>query len=429
VRARLAVVGTCLAGCLASPPAGSGLPSGEDAAPVDARPGDAGVAMACAQPSLVTDRFEDTLVGPGFVATSDGTATVTMPGDEAILDLNTSGWATLATYRAFGLYDAEAHVEVPEIPNLATSARFSFIAKHDDDNIVRFTLESDNLSATFSTPDETTTVKTGPYDALDHRWWRLREEAGTTYWETSSDGAVWVTFAEAPTRVALRYVRIVFFASIDDLGEDGGQVRLDNYNGGGVATGSWCPAATMAEDFASTDSEPGWMTIAGTDCEISRASGELDFALAFGMDTSCYHVARPRFDLTGSSVAVEMIEAMEASEDALSSLRVGPDDENWLEMRVQGGQVKAVKSVDSVSSPVWMDDYLPAMHSQMRIREASGTVYFDTSDGQTWSSVADIPVPFDLDAVEVRLAVVVVGLPLTTGRTVRFDHYNEGLPP
>jgi hypothetical protein len=185
----------------------------------------------------------------------------------------------------------------------------------------------------------------------------------------------------------------------------------------------------MAEDFASAETEPGWVNIAGPDCDIARATGQLDFVLASGMDTSCYHVARPRFDLTSSSVAVQMIEAMETTEDALSSLRVGPDEQNWLEMRVQGGQLKAVKAVGGVSSSVWFIDYLPTMHSQMRIREADGTVYFDTSDGETWTSVADIPVPFDIDAVEVRLTVVVVGLPLTTGRTVRFDHYNEGLPP
>lgn len=31
------------------------------------------------------------------------------------------------------------------------------------------------------------------YDAVAHRWWRVRESGGTIFWETSPDGAAWTT--------------------------------------------------------------------------------------------------------------------------------------------------------------------------------------------------------------------------------------------
>jgi hypothetical protein len=34
-----------------------------------------------------------------------------------------------------------------------------------------------------------------PFDPVQHRWWRLRGEDGTGYWETSSDGKTWTTHA------------------------------------------------------------------------------------------------------------------------------------------------------------------------------------------------------------------------------------------
>jgi len=38
-----------------------------------------------------------------------------------------------------------------------------------------------------------------PYDPIAHAWLRLRESNGTTYWDTSPDGATWTTRKTAPT--------------------------------------------------------------------------------------------------------------------------------------------------------------------------------------------------------------------------------------
>lgn len=53
-----------------------------------------------------------------------------------------------------------------------------------------------------------TQVATETYNTARHRWFRIREASGTTYWEYSSNGRTWITmYSEANpiTVTALRY--------------------------------------------------------------------------------------------------------------------------------------------------------------------------------------------------------------------------------
>lgn len=51
-----------------------------------------------------------------------------------------------------------------------------------------------------------------PYDATAHAWWRIREDAGTVYWETSPDGATWTTRRSAATPFPLDVMRVRLYA-------------------------------------------------------------------------------------------------------------------------------------------------------------------------------------------------------------------------
>lgn len=56
-----------------------------------------------------------------------------------------------------------------------------------------------------------------PYDPVAHAWLRIREAAGTTYWETSSDGATWTTrrTAVSPTWATATTLKIELTAHRD----------------------------------------------------------------------------------------------------------------------------------------------------------------------------------------------------------------------
>lgn len=47
-----------------------------------------------------------------------------------------------------------------------------------------------------------------PYDPVAHRWWRIRERDGTTYWEVSSEGFSWTVLASAPNPVPVERMSV-----------------------------------------------------------------------------------------------------------------------------------------------------------------------------------------------------------------------------
>lgn len=416
-----------LSGCLAAPPDSTATP------PVDAagEPDAAGVEpVVCAQPTLVTDDFNDTMALPNFAAGESGTASVTMDGELALLDLATSGSATLASYHAFSLDEASAYIEVVETPDPGTLAAFYFAAVHDGQNQVGFKIQAGKLEAEYRTGGgETTQVESVTFDPEMHRWLRLREEGETMYWEASQDGGTYEEIARAPSVVPLTYVRIVLHGDSDPDELLGGVVQLDNFNGGGPPSGAWCPAASFGADFEDPDAFDAWTEITDPGCSITVKGGLLQFDLDSGMVGSCHFVAGPRFDLTGSSAGIEIVEAIDASEDALSSFRLYADLENWIEMRVTGGILKLVLMRAGTPSAPFATEFMPSEHATWRMREQGAAVQFQTHNGTSWKTLYELDAPFDLTALEMRLTVIVQSTSLTQGRVVTFDNYNLNLPP
>ena len=424
MRPGLAAAALSLSGCLSAPP--------EAIAPRDAAGPDAAVAepVVCAQPTLVTDDFNDAVALPDFVVAESGTASVTMNGTLAAIDLATSGYATLASYRAFSLDEASAFIEVLAPPAPATQAAFYFAAVHDGQNQVAFKIQAGKLAAEYRTaPGDPTDVETIPFNPVTHRWLRLREEGETIYWEASQDGNLYLEVARAPSVVPLTYVRILLHGDSDPEGAAGGVVQVDNFNGGGPPIGTWCPAASFGTDFEGPVAAEPWTELPDVSCAISLVGGELHFDLAAGMDGSCHFAARPRFDLTGSSAGIKIVEPIDPDEDAISGLRLHADSENWIEMRVTGGTLKVVLSRAGTASSPWSTGYLPNENQYWRISEEGGDVQFQTHDGTAWVTRYQTEDPFDLTALELRLSVVVQAVPLTQDLVVRFDDYNHELPP
>ena len=74
-----------------------------------------------------------------------------------------------------------------------------------------------------------TTPAALPYDADAHRWWRLREQAGQTYWEISADGVAWTTLLQLASPVPVSAVDVELGLSCDN-GCAPATAYFDNYN-------------------------------------------------------------------------------------------------------------------------------------------------------------------------------------------------------
>ncbi|HYW09015.1 MAG TPA: vanadium-dependent haloperoxidase [Longimicrobium sp.] len=69
-----------------------------------------------------------------------------------------------------------------------------------------------------------------PYDSYAHRWWRIREDAGNTFYETSPDGCGWTTLLAIADPFPLNSVILGFGSGTDTGDADPGTGVFDNLN-------------------------------------------------------------------------------------------------------------------------------------------------------------------------------------------------------
>lgn len=68
------------------------------------------------------------------------------------------------------------------------------------------------------------------YDSTIHRFWRIRESAGSFYWETSADGLSFYTHGFIANPIALYEVYIGINAGRWDPLADPGVARVDSFS-------------------------------------------------------------------------------------------------------------------------------------------------------------------------------------------------------
>ncbi len=92
----------------------------------------------------------------------------------------------------YSLAGSNFHVQVPRVVNSGNvNARFTVGPPSDPwSNAVGFDVEWGTLYFIYSS-NGTWHGTSVPYSAANHASWRIREASGTTYWETSADGANW----------------------------------------------------------------------------------------------------------------------------------------------------------------------------------------------------------------------------------------------
>jgi len=111
------------------------------------------------------------------------------------------------------------------------------------------------------------------------------------------------------------------------------------------------------------------------------------------------------FDLTASYAQMHVITVPSAATSADAELRLKLDGTSWLRWVYEGGtlfaQYRAGGGITTVSSVA----YNSSTHAYWRIREASGTVYWDTStDGASWSNFTSVATPIGITALTTLIA-------------------------
>lgn len=115
------------------------------------------------------------------------------------------------------------------------------------------------------------------------------------------------------------------------------------------------------------------------------------------------------YDLTGKSASLELVSA---GNQSLTSWETYPltlliDSNNYLQFRLIGGNLQCFQKVSGVSTQIGGTvTYDSDVHKWLRIREESGTIYFDYStNGLSWTNISSTLNPIAITGLQVEFSV------------------------
>lgn len=131
------------------------------------------------------------------------------------------------------------------------------------------------------------------------------------------------------------------------------------------------------------------------------------------------------FDAIGSSLFARVTPAPVGAGTTQTIMRIAVDTNNRVTYYTDGGGILTARITNAgINTDVVIGTYDPYSHAWWRLREAAGTIYFDTApDGWTWTNRASIAYAWDASAVQ---AVFLCGYYGTeaAGMTAYVDHVN-----
>jgi hypothetical protein len=392
---------------------------------------------ACGGPGVLTDNFDDGVVpGQGWGgAFSNGMANYTETGGHLVITTPSNqlqnDYAGYLSDLSYDLHNDAVFVEVLQVPDPSGNADTYLRASADGGNDLTIIEEHGTLSFHQSINGTITSVTPSiPYDPVQHRWWRIRETGGLSFWETSPDAMTWTVRAQEndPFDVSAMYLQLIAGTYLKEPLT--GTSVFDNFNGGAAPTQSWCPLAKLTDSFdvAYPQGMFRWESLIDVDpgCQTITAGGQAVFTPPIGQPGYCTFTSTSKWDLRNSYAAIHVVQMLNTAVDAVAFMQVRLSSADNLEIGEDLGLLHFGHHVGGVYSTVVNDiPYDPVQHAWWRFREAAGIVYWETSpDGKNWTIQGQQSDPFDLSAVFVRF-----GAGQDTGisnpGTVKFDDFNR----
>jgi hypothetical protein len=270
-------------------------------------------------------------------------------------------------------------------------------------------------------------VATTPYDPVTHRWWAMREQGGTFYWETSPNGAAWQTLGSWPigSMFPVDGVYLEYGAGTEDTGVTPGEAQFDNLNGGPPPTEGWCPTSSFVDDFTDGVISVEWDGDAQYACTVSEVNGDLVYHFDGTGYGDCDGWTTRLYDLTGDTLSVE-VGAPASAPTLYMSFGAVVAPGSWAEFYREGDLLRLEIEVDWNVVSMTTLAYSAVDHRWWRLAEQGGTVHWYTSaDGVAWVDRFQAVAPFPVTGVQV--AFDTWGGEGLGPFDVTWDHYN--LPP
>ena len=262
---------------------------------------------------------------------------------------------------------------------------------HPRNSGVALAVDRGTLQALTVTGMDASVLATAPYDAAAHRFWRLREQAGTIFWETSPDRTTWTTLHRAPATFDTTHVWPRFLAEGRQANDSA--AWFDDLNVGASDAPGLCGASELRDDFDESTLSWDWRPYnGGGACSVDAANGhaEVRFPNEVGLSYCALESTTP-FDLEEDAITVEL-QGVPAHPQFRTEIRL--DDqlfETNVRVTIQGGSV--TMNVDRGMDDTVFGATIPydaVAHRFWRIRESAQRTYFETSpDGRAWRVQAE----------------------------------------
>lgn len=179
--------------------------------------------------SQLTDAFTGTAIDTSkWIYT--GAASQTQQNGQLTITpkANTGGYYGLTSKKAYDLTGSSFVVEVPQTA-AHSSAETQLIMELNGGNKLIISKGGTTLSLRHKLNDVSYNTSV-PYDATAMRWWRMREAAGTVYFETSPDATTWTTQRSFAKGFDLSQLYITLRAGIGASVANPGSAIFDNVN-------------------------------------------------------------------------------------------------------------------------------------------------------------------------------------------------------
>jgi RHS repeat-associated protein len=303
-----------------------------------------------------------------------------------------------------------------------------YIYEDGDTSTQYFFYISENRLKAYKKVNGTNTQLTDiAYNSTNHRWFRITEWDGTTYFDVSADGSTWNNIADTPNAFDVSRVVVGTQVGTWDTESSTTSAIFDNFNY------AKAPTATITDDWTSGSINASkWLNWGGS--QVGVTGGELTMTSEtgggyYGIDSD---VSGKMYNMTNSSVVNKLVNAGNQSLGTweVYPLYVYPEGDNSYQyfFYISENTLKAYKKVDGSTTQLASTAYNTANHKWFRIREASGTTYFDVSaDGGTWNNFASTANEFEALAVGVGVMVGTWDTEAST-TTAKFDNFNVWNP-
>ncbi|MBW2524881.1 MAG: hypothetical protein JRI23_11925 [Deltaproteobacteria bacterium] len=142
-------------------------------------------------------------------------------------------YGDVRTFDSYDLRGCQLTLEITAAPNYAENvlANFGLSLRNAADDGLNITVgaSAGQLFAIFAGGVEVSRGE-GDFSLEYDRWWRIREQGGTVYFETSRNGVDWSQGHEGPSPSFIDDVEVYFWGGTIEAHPNPGEVGFDNVN-------------------------------------------------------------------------------------------------------------------------------------------------------------------------------------------------------